>query len=88
MPASHAYVSRKDHSQLQVRFCQPQDLVNRVLFLASGESKSINGAEMRMTNYKEPRQVEVMDALPTNASGKVLSTRCAHRPEPRRAPTR
>ena len=74
MPASHAYVPRKDPRQLQARFCQPQDIVNRVLFLASDESKSINGAEMRMANYKTPRQVEVMDALPTNASGKVLKS--------------
>ena len=63
---------RKYPGQLQARFCQPQDIVNRVLFLASDESKSINGAEMRMANYKTPQQVEVMGALPTNASGKVL----------------
>ena len=27
-----------------------------------------------MANYKVPRYVEVVDALPTNASGKVLKT--------------
>src|SRR5450631_3423589 len=28
----------------------------------------------QMANYKVPRHVEVIDALPTNASGKVLKT--------------
>ena len=28
----------------------------------------------RMANYKVPRRVEVLDALPLNASGKVLKT--------------
>jgi acyl-coenzyme A synthetase/AMP-(fatty) acid ligase len=27
-----------------------------------------------MANYKVPRHVELVDALPTNASGKVLKT--------------
>jgi acyl-coenzyme A synthetase/AMP-(fatty) acid ligase len=38
----------------------------------------------QMANYKVPRHVELIDALPTNASGKVLKTelrdRFAQRP--------
>ena len=32
-----------------------------------------------MANYKVPRHVEVIDALPTNASGKVLKTELRER---------
>lgn len=49
-PASQAYVREKDPKQLQARFCQPQDIANLVLFLASDESRFINGAEMRIDN--------------------------------------
>jgi len=33
----------------------------------------------QMANYKVPRHVEVTDALPTNASGKVLKTELRER---------
>ncbi len=45
-----AHVREKDPKQLQARFCQPADIANLVLFLASDESKFINGAEMRIDN--------------------------------------
>ncbi|NGY04820.1 SDR family oxidoreductase [Solimonas terrae] len=48
--APPAYVREKDPKQLQARFAQPQDIANLVLFLASDESKFINGAEMRIDN--------------------------------------
>jgi len=39
-------------------------------------------ARAQMANYKVPRRIEVVDALPVNASGKVLKTelraRAAH----------
>jgi 3(or 17)beta-hydroxysteroid dehydrogenase len=44
------YIREKDPKQLQARFAQPQDIANLVLFLASDESKFINGAEMRIDN--------------------------------------
>lgn len=50
IPASQAYIREKDPKQLQARFCQPQDIANLVLFLASDESRFINGAEMRIDN--------------------------------------
>jgi 3(or 17)beta-hydroxysteroid dehydrogenase len=50
VPASQAHVREKDPKQLQARFCQPQDIANLVLFLASDESRFINGAEMRIDN--------------------------------------
>jgi acyl-CoA synthetase (AMP-forming)/AMP-acid ligase II len=34
-----------------------------------------------MANFKVPRRVEVVDALPTNASGKVLKTELRERIE-------
>ena len=49
-PTSQAHVREKDPKQLQARFCQPQDIANLVLFLASDESRFINGAEMRIDN--------------------------------------
>ncbi len=49
-PSTQAHVREKDPKQLQARFCQPQDIANLVLFLASDESKFINGAEMRIDN--------------------------------------
>jgi 3(or 17)beta-hydroxysteroid dehydrogenase len=48
--APSAYIREKDPKQLQARFCQPQDIANLVLFLASDESRFINGAEMRIDN--------------------------------------
>ena len=36
------------------------------------EAALIAWARERMANYKVPRRVEVVDALPLNASGKVL----------------
>jgi len=48
--AGTSYVREKDPKQLQARFAQPQDIANLVLFLASDESKFINGAEMRIDN--------------------------------------
>ncbi|MBI3171096.1 MAG: SDR family oxidoreductase, partial [Hydrocarboniphaga effusa] len=50
VPASQAYIREKDPKQLQARFAQPQDIANLVLFLASDESRFINGAEMRIDN--------------------------------------
>ncbi|HEY0974983.1 MAG TPA: SDR family oxidoreductase [Solimonas sp.] len=48
--AGTSYVREKDPKQLQARFAQPTDIANLVLFLASDESKFINGAEMRIDN--------------------------------------
>ncbi len=48
--ANSSYVREKDPKQLQARFAQPQDIANLVLFLASDESRFINGAEMRIDN--------------------------------------
>jgi 3(or 17)beta-hydroxysteroid dehydrogenase len=45
-----AYVREKDPKQLQARFCQPNEIANLVLFLASDESRFISGAEMRIDN--------------------------------------
>jgi acyl-CoA synthetase (AMP-forming)/AMP-acid ligase II len=42
-------------------------------------------ARDQMANYKVPRHVEVVDALPTNASGKVLKTELRERFAPRPA---
>ncbi|HZP13618.1 MAG TPA: SDR family oxidoreductase [Nevskiaceae bacterium] len=39
-----------DPKQLQARFAQPADIANLVLFLASDESRFINGAEYRIDN--------------------------------------
>ncbi|TJY58853.1 SDR family oxidoreductase [Sinimarinibacterium sp. CAU 1509] len=48
--STSSYVREKDPKQLQARFAQPQDIANLVLFLASDESRFINGAEMRIDN--------------------------------------
>jgi len=48
--APQAHIREKDPKQLQARFCQPADIANLVLFLASDESRFINGAEMRIDN--------------------------------------
>ncbi|MGH8461959.1 MAG: SDR family oxidoreductase [Stenotrophobium sp.] len=39
-----------DQKQMMARFAKPTDIANLVLFLASDESKFINGAEMRIDN--------------------------------------
>lgn len=39
-----------DPKRLMARFCEPTDIANLVLFLASDESKFINGAEYRIDN--------------------------------------
>jgi 3(or 17)beta-hydroxysteroid dehydrogenase len=46
----HSAVRMMDPKQMQARFAQPQDIANLVLFLASDESRFINGAEMRIDN--------------------------------------
>lgn len=43
-------VRMMEPKQMQARFCQPTDIANLVLFLASDESKYINGAELRIDN--------------------------------------
>jgi acyl-CoA synthetase (AMP-forming)/AMP-acid ligase II len=43
-------------------------------------------ARERMANYKVPRRVEIVDALPLNASGKVLKTELRARAAGRKAP--
>jgi acyl-CoA synthetase (AMP-forming)/AMP-acid ligase II len=58
----------------------PDDRLGEVgrafVILRPGESVEpddlIAFARERMANYKVPRQIEVVDALPLNASGKVL----------------
>lgn len=44
------YIREKDPKQLMARMAQPEDIANLVLFLASDESRFINGAEMRIDN--------------------------------------
>jgi 3(or 17)beta-hydroxysteroid dehydrogenase len=46
----HSQVREKDPKQLMARFCEPEDIANLVLFLASDESRHIQGAEMRIDN--------------------------------------
>ena len=46
----NAAVRMMDPKQMQARFAQPQDIANLVLFLASDDSRFINGAEMRIDN--------------------------------------
>ena len=43
-------VREKDPRQLMARFSEPEDIANLVLFLASDESRMIQGAEMRIDN--------------------------------------
>jgi 3(or 17)beta-hydroxysteroid dehydrogenase len=51
MPAGQqSAIREKDPKQLQARFCDPKDIANLVLFLASDESKFISGAEMKIDN--------------------------------------
>ncbi|PPE74152.1 short-chain dehydrogenase [Solimonas fluminis] len=49
-PKQQPKVREKDPKQLQARFCMPADIANLVLFLASDESRFIQGAEMRIDN--------------------------------------
>ena len=39
-----------DAKRLMARFCEPTDIANLVLFLASDESRFINGSEYRIDN--------------------------------------
>ncbi|SEQ86164.1 3(or 17)beta-hydroxysteroid dehydrogenase [Solimonas aquatica] len=48
--APSAYIREKDPKQLQARFALPSDIANLVLFLASDESRFMNGAELRIDN--------------------------------------
>jgi 3(or 17)beta-hydroxysteroid dehydrogenase len=43
-------VRMMDGKQMMARFAEPTDIANLVLFLASDESRFINGAEMRIDN--------------------------------------
>lgn len=43
-------VRMMDAKQMQARFAQPEDIANLVLFLASDESRFINGSEYRIDN--------------------------------------
>jgi acyl-CoA synthetase (AMP-forming)/AMP-acid ligase II len=45
------------------------------------EAELIAWCRERMANYKVPRHVEVVDALPLNASNKVLKTDLRQRAE-------
>jgi 3(or 17)beta-hydroxysteroid dehydrogenase len=44
------YIREKDPKQLMARMAKPEDIANLVLFLASDESRFVNGAEMRIDN--------------------------------------
>jgi len=46
----HSAVRMMDPKQMHARFAQPIDIANLVLFLASDESRFINGAELRIDN--------------------------------------
>lgn len=51
MPAGkRSAVRMMDPKQMQARFAQPEDIANLVLFLASDESRFVNGAEYRIDN--------------------------------------
>jgi 3(or 17)beta-hydroxysteroid dehydrogenase len=49
-PKKVSQVREKDPKQVMARFCDPEDIANLVLFLASDESRHISGAEMRIDN--------------------------------------
>jgi 3(or 17)beta-hydroxysteroid dehydrogenase len=49
-PGQMPSVREKDPKQVMARFAEPQDIANLVLFLASDESRFIQGAEMRIDN--------------------------------------
>ena len=44
------YMRPSDPKQMMARFAEPEDIANLVLFLASDESRFINGAELRIDN--------------------------------------
>lgn len=44
------YMRQLDQKQMMARFAEPEEIAKLVLFLASDESKFINGAEMRIDN--------------------------------------
>jgi acyl-CoA synthetase (AMP-forming)/AMP-acid ligase II len=45
----------------------------------ASEGDVITYAKERLANFKVPRQVEIVDALPRNPSGKVLKTELRQR---------
>ena len=49
-PKKQSQVREKDPKQMMARFCEPEDIANVVLFLASDESRHITGAEIRVDN--------------------------------------
>lgn len=49
-PGKTTQVREKDPKQLMARFAEPEDIANLVLFLASDESRFIQGAELRIDN--------------------------------------
>ncbi len=49
-PAKQSQVREKDPKQLMARFAEAEDIANVVLFLASDESRMIQGAEVRVDN--------------------------------------
>ena len=49
-PSKVSQVREKDPKQVMARFCEPEDIANAVLFLASDESRHITGAELRVDN--------------------------------------
>ena len=49
-PGQQSAVREKDAKQIMARFAEPEDIANLVLFLASDESRFIQGAELRIDN--------------------------------------
>jgi 3(or 17)beta-hydroxysteroid dehydrogenase len=49
-PGQMPAVRERDPKQIMARFAEPQDIANLVLFLASDESRFIQGAELRIDN--------------------------------------
>jgi 3(or 17)beta-hydroxysteroid dehydrogenase len=49
-PKKQSQVREKDPKQMMARFCEPEDIANAVLFLASEDSRHISGAEIRVDN--------------------------------------
>jgi 3(or 17)beta-hydroxysteroid dehydrogenase len=49
-PGQQSAVREKDAKQVMARFADPEDIANLVLFLASDESRFIQGAELRIDN--------------------------------------
>jgi len=49
-PSKTSQVREKDPKRVMDRFAEPEDIANLVLFLASDESRFMNGAEVRIDN--------------------------------------